>query len=172
MRSIAEKLLKNCGGTSLKTLFIFIVMMTVLAFLVQVFMLYSACSTVKTAVERSVMSVASVNKPVVFSSLREGNTYTETPEVFITAQEIRDNLISELGLVDNGDSLDKLGAAGNTYYRIKNISVTAANTDSKSYNTSLCFITEFKLEISFSQYWSFGAVEIPMRVESSYKAKY
>lgn len=167
-----SRLVRNRGGASLKTLFIFMVLMVLFAFLVQVFMLYSTCNTIKTAVQRSVMSIASVNKPMVFESLREGNTYSESADGFITSRELKDNLIAELGLSENGNALEKLGSAGNMYYCIKDLSVTAVDMDSKSYNSTLCFVADFTLEISVSSYWNFGNLEIPMRVESSYKAKY
>ena len=104
------RILSKKGMAPLKSLLLFFIMMLLLAFMVQIFMVYNICNTVNTSVRRAVMSVAAANKQDVFSSLREGNTFCDDVTSLVTASEIRDNMSDDLGLSSDEGSLEKLGS--------------------------------------------------------------
>ena len=166
------RILSKKGMAPLKSLLLFFIMMLLLAFMVQIFMVYNICNTVNTSVRRAVMSVAAANKQDVFSSLREGNTFCDDVTSLVTASEIRDNMSDDLGLSSDEGSLEKLGSSGECFYKISGINVAVIDSTSMEHDINMVFEVTFDLEIPVSSFWDFGAFTIPMSVKSGYTAKY
>lgn len=165
------RLLSKKGGAGIKTLVIFTCLMLVVSFLFQVFMVYTTCNQVSTAVRRAVMSVASQNKPLLFDSIKEGNTYAAETGV-VTTEAVEQALSEELGLLQHGNSMELANKEGGFYYRITELNVDAENISQTDRSNSLRFVATFTLTIPVAQYWDMGAFNIPMRSVSHYTSKY
>ena len=118
------------------------------------------------------MSVAALNKTAVFSSLREGNTYCEDAGVLITEAELKNSLVEEFGLSQNGIALEKIGESGDHIYTIRDLSVNLLNSNSLEHEVNMMYEVSFTLEIPVASFWDFGTFSIPMTVSSQYTAKY
>lgn len=160
------------GGGMFKTIFILFTLMVIFAFMYQIFIVFSVANNISVAAERAVMSLASYNKPEVYSSLREGNTMTEDGEQLFGAEELVRYLCLELGASrTSDDSLERRSNEGGYHYRITGLTVDMENLSSRSADSSVTFVTEFTLEIPVAAFWNFGSFEIPMQVRSSFRSK-
>ena len=157
----------------LKVIIILMILMIIISFLYQIFVIYSTANSVSVAVQDTALSVAAANKPNIYESLREGNTAasTETATVLLTADEISARLCYSLGLSQKGAALEKV-ESGSILYTIKNLTVTPKNMLSREKEVTLTFVIEFELEIPIAAYWNFGSISIPMQIISKYTSKF
>lgn len=157
----------------LKVVIILMILMIIVSFMFQIFVIYSTANSVSIAVQDTALSVAAANKPGIYESLREGNTAAsdEIVAALLTADELTADLCYSLGLSQNGAALEKIGAGG-LLYKIKNLTVTPNNMLSREREVTLTFVTEFELEIPIAAYWSFGSISIPMKINSRYTSKF
>lgn len=153
----------------MKTLIVLMFMAILAGFIFQVFVLYTTANTVSTSVQRAIMTVASVNMPSLFDSMKEGSAEQTDLNALVTADELKSDIAAELGLVEASTRLVKESSTGGFYYRINDLTVTAANVDSLS---SVRYSADFVLEVPVAKYWDFGSFEIPMHVEAKYTRKY
>ena len=72
----------------MKTLIILMTLALLLGFTYQVFVAYTTANMINTAVQRSVMTIASVNMPVLFDSLKEGSAAAEDMSALVTSAEL------------------------------------------------------------------------------------
>lgn len=165
------RLLSKKGGVGIKTLVIFTCLMLIVSFLFQVFMVYATCNQVSTAVRRAVMSVASQNKPLLFDSLKEGNTYAAEKSI-VTTEAVEYALSEELGLLPHGSGMELADKNGGFYYRISDLSVDTENITQTDRSNAVRFVATFTLTIPVAQYWDMGSFNIPMRSVSHYTSKY
>lgn len=160
------------GGSTLKILIIAMALMMLIAFVYQVFVIYSIANNISNAVERAVITLASYNKPIIYSSMREGNTMVADKENLLGREEIIISLCSELGAEQLSEcSLERSSDSGGFFYRIKDLSVEMQNINSKSADLTVTFITDFELEIPISAFWGFASINIPMQVKSAFTSK-
>ncbi len=156
----------------LKTLIILMALMILVAFMYQILVIYSIANNVNTTVERTVISLASYNKPIVYSSMREGNTMVVDESALFSRDEIMQSLCDELAATKlSEDSLVRQSNEGGFFYRITDLSVEIENIDSRSTDVTITFITDFDLEIPVAAYWNFGSINIPMQVRSVFTSK-
>jgi len=153
----------------MKTLIILMFMAILIGFMFQVFVLYSTANTVSTSVQRSIMTVAAVNMPSLFGSIREGSAETNDSTQLVTIDELRGDIAEELGLVQTNTQLVKESSAGGWYYRINDLAIKAENVEALA---TVKYSADFVLEVPVAKYWNFGSFKIPMHVEAKYTAKY
>ena len=171
MKTAIKKLAASRGAAMLKSIFIMLILVIVMAFLFQIFVIYSTANSVRTAVRDSAFTIAAANKPKLFDSLREGNTSVSTAEELLTADEMSQRLCEMLGMEISENSLVKRGQTGE-FYTIRELEITLENAYSRSSEQTLSFVTEFELEIPVAAFWSFGSIKIPMTIRSKYTAKF
>ena len=148
------------------------VLLILVAFMYQVLAIYSIANNVNTTVERTVISLASYNKPIVYPSMREGNTVTPDKSVLFSREEMMQSLCSELAATQlSENSLVRLSDEGGYFYKITGVSVDILNVDSRSSDVAITFVTDFELEIPVAAYWNFGSINIPMQVRSVFTSK-
>ncbi len=147
-------------------------LMIVVSFMFQVFTLYSICNQTRDSVQRAVLSVAAANKPMLFDSLKEGNTFIADPSMLIVESEICDAVSNELGLAVYSNYMVKESTNGGYYYRISDITVSCQNTNSDIHTQTVTYVISFVVEVPVASYWNYGTVEVPMQVQSRYTAKY
>lgn len=166
-----KRLFGKMGGSSIKAIIIFACLMLIVAFLFEVFIIYTTCNEVSASVERAVMTVASENKPLLFDSLKEGSTYAECV-VFMSEKSVSEALCEELGVVEHDDGLELPDGEGGYHYRISELDVEMENTSSTDRTATVKFIATFTLTIPVPEYWNQGSLSVPMRSVSHYTSKY
>lgn len=160
------------GGSTLKVLVIAMALMMLIAFIYQVFVIYGIANNISNAVERAVITLASYNKPIIYSSMREGNTMVPDKGNLFGREEIILSLCGELGAEQlSENSLERSSDSGGFFYRIKDLSVEMQNIDSRSADLTVTFITDFELEIPISAFWGVFSINIPMQVKSVFASK-
>lgn len=156
----------------LKVLIIVMALMILIAFMYQILVIYSIANNVHTSVERTVISLASYNKPIVYSSMREGNTMVTDESALFGRDELVESLCDELAATQLSESsLMRESNEGGFFYRITDLTVEIENIDSRSSDVTITFITDFDLEIPVAAYWNFGSINIPMQVRSEFTSK-
>lgn len=170
LRQRLHKLSAPKGAAPMKTLIILMFLSILVGFAYQVFMVYSVANTVQTAVQRSMMSVASCNMPALFDSFKEGGASASDLSALVTSDEICQDLSDELGMELSGDTLVKNSSSGGWLYRICDLSVAAVNTSAGS--GTVRYSADFVVEVPVAEYWNFGSFRIPMHVEAKYTSKY
>lgn len=145
-------------------------LMIIIGFAYQVFIVYSTASTVSTAVQRAIMSVASVNMPSLFDSLREGEASFSYAGSLVTVDELTQALTTELGVQVSGTDLVRESSSGGWFYRIRELGLTAENVSASP--DTVRYTANFVLEIPVAEYWGFGSFDIPMQVAARYASKY
>lgn len=156
----------------LKVLIIVMALMILIAFMYQILVIYSIANNVNTTVERTVISLASYNKPIVYSSMREGNTMMVDESALFGREELMDSLCEELAATQLSESsLMRESREGGFFYRITGLTVQIENIDSRSSDVTITFITNFDLEIPVAAFWNFGSINIPMQVRSVFTSK-
>lgn len=153
----------------MKTIIILMTLALLLGFTYQVFVAYTTANMINTAVQRSVMTIASVNMPVLFDSLKEGSAAAEDMSALVTSAELSADLSAELGLDISDDGLVKSSESGGFFYRISGLEIRAENVYSGA--GTVCFTADFTLEIPVAGYWDFGSFRIPMSVQAKYTNK-
>lgn len=154
----------------MKTLIILMFLAILVGFTYQIFVVYTTANNVSTAVQRSIMTVASVNMPDLFDSFKEGGAEASDLTKLVTAKELSDDLCEELGLESTATELTKPSSTGGWFYRILNLEVKAENLAAGS--GTVHYTADFTLEIPVAEYWSFGSFKIPMHVQAKYTNKY
>lgn len=156
----------------LKTLIIAMALMMLVAFIYQVFVIYSIANNISAAVERAVITLASYNKPLVYSSMREGNTMVADKDDIFGKEEIILSLCGELNAEQISESsLERKSDSGSIFYRINDLSVEMQNINSRSADLTVTFITDFELEIPISAFWGIISINVPMQVQSVFTSK-
>lgn len=156
----------------IKVLIIVMALMILVAFMYQILVIYNIANNVNTTVERTVISLASYNKPVVYSSMREGNTMVVDESALFGREELMESLCNELSATQLSESsLMRESNEGGFFYRITNLDVEIENIASRSSDFTVTFITGFDLEIPVAAFWNFGSINIPMQVRSTYTSK-
>lgn len=153
----------------MKTLIILMVLAIFIGFTYQVFVVYTTANMINTSVQRSMMSIASVNMPVLFDSLKEGSATAADMSALVTSAELSADLSAELGLDISDDELVKSTESGGFFYRISGLDVRAENVYTGA--GTICYTAEFTLEIPVAGYWDFGSFRIPMHVQAKYTNK-
>lgn len=147
-------------------------LMMLVAFIYQVFVIYSIANNISAAVERAVITLASYNKPIVYSSMREGNTMVADKDDIFGKEEIILSLCGELNAEQISESsLERKSDSGSIFYRINDLSVEMQNINSRSADLTVTFITDFELEIPISAFWGIVSISVPMQVQSVFTSK-
>lgn len=164
------------GSTVIRTLLIFLILMILIAFGSQVFMLYTTCSSVYKACQTAIVELASKNSYTqeIFEGMREFRMELDTsnPETeIVTDRELKMALMYDLGLVNGeGDTLIRVQSDNSAAYTIRNVNVTAQVEDKTGYAT-ITYTAYFELIMPVAAYWDYGDILIPMKVISTYRAK-
>lgn len=176
VRRTSPRLKKNRGATGLRTLLIFLIVMLLIAFGSQVFMLYTTCASVYEACQTAIVELASRNAYTqeMFEGMREFQmelNLSDPNTEILTDRELSVALMYDLGLVGGeGDTLVRVQSDNSAAYTIRNLRVEAAVKDEALY-TTVTYTANFELLMPVASYWHYGEMVIPMQVISTYRAK-
>ncbi len=177
MKHRLKRLAMPRGAAMLKSIFIMLILVVLMAFLFQIFVIYSTANSVRIAVRDSAFAIAAANKPKLFASLREGNTFlqsenlTDGENALLTVDEMSQKLSEMLGMELSENDLVKRGESS-VSYAIRELRITLEDPYSLSGGQTLSFVTELVLEVPVAAFWNFGTIRIPMEVRSKYTAKF
>lgn len=166
---------RKSGATAIRTLLIFLIVMLLIAFGSQVFMLYTTSATVYSSCQNAMVELASRNlyTQEMFEGMREFQMELDLDDPYtdvLTDDELSAVLIRDLDLVKGeSNSLVRLKSES-VAYTISNLSVNAVVKNETGYST-VTYTAYFELVMPVASYWNYGQMVIPMQIESTYRAK-
>ena len=171
MKEALIRLKGKKGASAVGSLIILFFCILLFAFIFWIYSLYTISMNIHNTFERAIRTVATFNETEVFENLRE-NVFDITEEDFanlITVDELKEEVIRELGVDERGDELIKATSGGGYDYRIYDIEVDYVY-DSAS--NVLTFVATGKIDIPLSSIGgNVNNITLDLNVKSRYLSK-
>ncbi len=171
MKKILLRLKAKKGVSAVAALIILFFCVLIFAFVFWIYSIYTISLNIHNTFERAIRTVATFNETEIFENLRE-NVFDITEEDFeslITLDELKEEVIRELGVDDRGGQLVKISSGGDYDYRIYDIDVDYIYD---SANNNLTFVATGKIDIPLSSIGgNINNITLDLNVKSRYLSK-
>lgn len=171
MKKFLLRIKNKIGASAIGSLIILFFCVMLFAFIFWIYSIYTISMNIHNTFERAIRTVATFNETEVFENLRE-NVFDISEEDFanfITINELKEEVIRELGVDDRGNELVKTSSGGGYDYRICDVNVSYVYDSTRNV---LTFVATGKIEIPLSTIGgNINNITLDLNVKSRYLSK-